>query len=86
MLTMAKTLGGTEVLLQRQPSSKLKPMAYAIWSMKDTEWHYSQVEKEALALMWALELWRDHLLRFPKITSNLLHCSTQKNELTSFRL
>ena len=63
----ASNYGLGAVLLQKQPSGELKPVAYASRSMTDTECRYAQIEKEALALTWALEHWRDYLLGMPKI-------------------
>ena len=54
-------------LLQKQPTGELKPVAYASRSTTDTECRYSQIEKEALALTWALKHWRDCLIRRPKV-------------------
>ena len=43
------------VLLQRQQSGDLKPVAYVSHSMTPTELRYAQIEKEALAFTWACE-------------------------------
>ena len=53
-------LGG--VLLQKQPSGEMRPVAYASRSMTKTECRYAQIEKEALATTWALEHWADLLV------------------------
>ena len=63
----ASNYGLGAVLLQKQPSGELKPVACASRSMTDTECRYTQIEKEALALTWTLEHWRDYLLGMPKI-------------------
>ena len=51
------------VILQRT-ESKLpwKPVAYASCAMTDTERHYAQIEKEALAHTWACEQFSMYLL------------------------
>ena len=41
------------VLLQQYSATQWKPVAYASRSMSDTEQRYSQIEKEALAIVWA---------------------------------
>jgi len=43
------------VLLQRQLSGELKPVAYISRSMTPTEQRYAQIEKEVLAFTWACE-------------------------------
>ena len=63
----ASSYGLGAVLLQKQPSGEIRPIAYASRSMTDTERRYAQIEKEALALTWALEHWRDYLLGMPVI-------------------
>ena len=42
------------VLLQKS-SEEWKPVAYASHPMSAAEKHYAQIEKEALAVMWACE-------------------------------
>ena len=54
-------------LFQKQPTGELKPVAYASRSMTNTECRYVQIEKEALALTWALEQWRDYLIGLPTV-------------------
>ena len=48
------TFGLGAVLLQQQ-QSEWKPVAYASRTMSETKRRYSQIEKEALALVWACE-------------------------------
>ena len=60
----ASTFGLGSVLLQRQLTGELRPVAYASRSMTDTERRYAQIEKEALATTWALEHWAMRLMRY----------------------
>ena len=55
----ASAYGLGAVLLQRQPSSELRPVAYI---SRSTEQRYAQIEKEALALTWACERFSDYLI------------------------
>ena len=48
--------------MQKQPSGEMRPVAYASRSMSETERRYAQIEKEALAITWALEHWADFLI------------------------
>ena len=50
----ASSFGLGSVLLQRQLTGELRPVAYASRSMTDTERRYAQIEKEALVTTWAL--------------------------------
>ena len=58
----ASSYGLGACLLQRQEDGDFKPVAYASRSMTETERHYAQIEKEALAVTWAVEHWSDLLL------------------------
>ena len=51
----ASSFGLGAVLLQKQPSGNMRPMAYASRSMTETEHHYAQIDKEAMAITWALK-------------------------------
>ncbi|XP_041357514.1 uncharacterized protein LOC121374482 [Gigantopelta aegis] len=53
-------LGG--VLLQKQSDGNLKPVAYASRTLSETEQRYAQIEKEALAITWSCERFRDFIL------------------------
>ena len=57
----ASAYGLGAVLLQRQ-DEVWKPVAYSSKSMTETERRYSQIEKEALALVWACEKFEDYVL------------------------
>ena len=57
----ASTFGLGAVLLQQQ-QSEWKPVAYASRTMSETEQRYSQIEKEALALVWACEKFSGYIL------------------------
>lgn len=46
-------LGG--ILMQTQPDGTRKPVSFASRSLNDTERRYSQIEREALACVWAVE-------------------------------
>ena len=54
--------GGGAVLMQKQPSGEMRPVAYASRSMTETERRYVQIDKEALAITWALEHWAEILI------------------------
>ena len=58
----ACSFGLGSVLLQRQPTGEMPPVAYASRSMTDTERLYAQIEKETLATTWALDNWADLLI------------------------
>ena len=57
----ASLYGLGAVLLQKQPDGELKPHTYTR-SLTLTEQCYVQIEKEALAFMWACERFSDFLL------------------------
>ena len=57
----ASSYGLGAVLLQLSDST-WHPVAYASRSMTDTEAHYAQIEKEALALTWACEKFSCYIL------------------------
>ena len=57
----ASAYGLGAVLLQ-QHVDHWKPVAFASRSMTDTESRYSQIEKEALALVWACDKFSDYIL------------------------
>ncbi|ETX01927.1 MAG: hypothetical protein ETSY2_36450 [Candidatus Entotheonella gemina] len=50
------------VLLQRQLTGDLQPVAFISRSMTPTETRYAQIEKEALAFTWACERLADYLV------------------------
>ena len=58
----ASSFGLGTVLLLRQTTGELKPVAYVSRTMKPTEVRYAQIEKEALAFTWACERLSDYLL------------------------
>ncbi len=58
----ASSHGLGAVLLQVQPGGVRKPVAYISRSMTPTEQRYAQMEKEALAFMWACERLADYLV------------------------
>ena len=57
----ASAYGLGAVLLQ-QHADMWKPVAFASRSMTETERRYSQIEKEALALIWASEKFADYVI------------------------
>ena len=59
----ASSFGLGAVLMQKQPSGEMRPVAYASRSMTETERRYVQIDKEALAITWALEHWAEFLIR-----------------------
>ena len=51
------------VLLQRNDSTdSWKPVAYSSRTLSNSEFHYAQIEKEALATTWACEKFADYIL------------------------
>jgi len=56
----ASSFGLGAVLLQK--SDVWKPVAYASRSLSETEQHYAQIEKEALATTWACEKFSTYLI------------------------
>ena len=73
------------VLLQYQ-QQHWKPLAYASKSLTETEKRYSQIEKEALVLVWScekfatyvvgkrIEIENDHKLLVPLLSTTSLDC------------
>ena len=57
----ASSYGLGAVLLQKSETS-WKPVAFASRSMSETEQHYAQIEKEALASTWACEKFSSYIL------------------------
>ena len=53
-------LGG--VLTQQQPDGTWRPIVFISRGLSDTEKHYAQIEKEALAATWACERLSSYLL------------------------
>ena len=58
----ASSHGLGAVLLQKQDSGELQPVAFISRSMTPTEKRYAQIEKEALAFTWACEHLSDYLV------------------------
>ena len=58
----ASSFGLGVVLMQEQPSDEMRPEAYGSRSMTDTESRYAQIDKEALAITWALEQWTEFFI------------------------
>ena len=58
----ASCYGLGAVLMQRQPEGTLKPVSYICRLLTPTEQRYAQIEKEALAFMWACERFSDYLV------------------------
>ena len=58
----ASDYGLGPVILQKQPDSDWRPVAYASRAMSETECRYSPIEKEALATVWACEKFADYII------------------------
>ena len=58
----ASAYGLGAVLLQKRNGSDWKPVAYASRAMSETERRYSQIEKEALGIVWACEKFTDYIM------------------------
>ena len=63
----ASAYGLGAVLLQSQDGATWRPVAFASRSLNETERRYAQIEKEALALVYACEKFSDYVLGKPFI-------------------
>ena len=61
----ASVYGLGAVLLQSQDGVTWRPVTFALRSLNETEMRYTQIEKEALALMYACEKFSDYVLGKP---------------------
>ena len=69
----ASPFGLSAILLQKSPGmDDRRVVAYASRSLSDVETCYSQMEKEALAIVWAIE--RLHLYLFGKRFTLIMDC------------
>lgn len=57
----ASSFGLGAVLLQEQPSGERRAVAFASRSLTPTERRYSQTEKEALAITWAVQRFEEYV-------------------------
>ena len=48
--------------MQKQPFGEMRTVAYANRSMTEIERRYAQIDKESLAIIWALEHWAEFLI------------------------
>ena len=76
------------VLLQEEQGS-WKPVAFASKALTETEQRYAQIEKEALAIVWAcnklhLKIETDHKLLVPLLSTK--HLDTLPPRILRFRL
>ena len=55
------SLFGLGAVLLQENGNEWRPVAYASRAMSETERHYTQIEKEALAVTWACEKFRSYL-------------------------
>ena len=63
----ASSYGIGAVLLQTQANGRKAPICYASRALTPTEQRYSQIEKEALAMVWACEKFECYLLGQPQL-------------------
>ena len=72
LVTDASPVGLGGVLLQEQITGNLKPVAYISRSLTPTEMRYSQIEREALACVWATERFHNYIfgIEFTLLTDN----------------
>ena len=59
----ASAYGLRAVLMQSQDCTTWQPVAFASRALTETESRYAQIEKEALALVYACEKFSDYVLR-----------------------
>ena len=72
VITDASPVGLGAILLQDQDQGERKPIAYISRSLTPTERRYSQIEREALGCVWAVERLHNYLfgLNFTLLTDN----------------
>ena len=72
LITDASPVGLGAILLQDQNNGERKPIAYISRSLTPTERRYSQIEREALGCVWAVERLHNYLfgINFTLLTDN----------------
>ena len=72
VVTDASPVGLGAILLQDQQQGERKPIAYISRSLTPTERRYSQIEREALGCVWAVEHLHNYLfgVQFKLLTDN----------------
>ena len=72
VVTDASPVGLGAILLQDQGAGQRKPIAYISRSLTSTERRYSQIEREALGCVWAVERLHNYLfgIKFTLLTDN----------------
>ena len=72
VVTNASPVGLGAILMQEQKDGERKPVAYISKTLTEVERRYSQIEREALAIVWAVERFNDYLygISFTIVTDN----------------
>ena len=72
VITDASPVGLGAILLQDQVNGERKPITYISRSLTSTERRYSQIEREALGCVWAVERLHNYLfgIKFTLLTNN----------------
>ena len=72
VVTDASPVGLGAILMQEQKDGERKPVAYISKTLTEVERRYSQIEREALAIVWAVERFHDYLygISFTIVTDN----------------
>lgn len=72
LVTDASPVGLGAILLQDQGENERRPIAYISRSLMPTERRYSQIEREALGCVWAVERLHNYLfgIDFKLLTDN----------------
>ena len=72
-----------EVLRLKQPNGNLRPVTYASRALTTTKQRYAQIEKEALAIVWACERFQSYIIGLHFYTETdhkpLVHLLSCKN-------